>query len=68
MEAHRGGHGRDAIADAVVERAMQSISDESFLTPEFTSHVRKELDITREATNYGFADDVDGPNRAKRMA
>ncbi|CAE7038088.1 unnamed protein product, partial [Symbiodinium sp. KB8] len=68
MGAHRGDHGRGAIADAVVERAMQSISDKSGLTPEFTSRMRKELDIIRVATNYGFADDVDGPNRAKRMA
>ncbi|KAA0163659.1 hypothetical protein FNF28_04136 [Cafeteria roenbergensis] len=68
MEAHRGGYDRDAIAAAVVERAMKSISDKSVLTPEFTSRMKKELDIIRVATNYGFADDVDGPNRAKRMA
>ena len=68
MGAHRGGQDRGAIADAVVERAMQSISDKPVLTPKFTSRMRKELDITRVATNYGFADDVDGPNRAKRMA
>ena len=68
MEAHRGGYDRDAIAAAVVERAMKSISDKSVLTPEFTSRMKKELDIVRVATNYGFADDVDGPNRAKRMA
>ena len=68
MEAHRGGYDRDAIAAAVVERAMKSISDKSVLTPEFTSRMKKELDIIRVATNYGFVDDVDGPNRAKRMA
>ncbi|KAA0145650.1 hypothetical protein FNF28_07835 [Cafeteria roenbergensis] len=68
MEAHRGGYDRDAIAAAVVERAVQLTSDKSVLTPEFTSRMKKELDIIRVATNYGFADDVDGPNRARRMA
>ena len=69
LEAHRGAVDAEQVNQAAHDKAQASLPLAGVeLSPAQLAKMRREIDTLRDATNYGLADDVDGPNKAKRAA